>query len=83
VGERAAATIRKAFPGVHLAEHCGYFDVDPASAESVALRHDIAAFDPDIILVGMVSIGAAGLLIDQGLRMVAKKLLPWSLAMTK
>ena len=37
----------------------------------------------DIILVGMVSIGAAGLLIDQGLRMVAKKLLPWSLAMTK
>ena len=37
----------------------------------------------DIILVGMVSIGAAGLLIDQGLRMVAKKLMPWSLAMTK
>ena len=37
----------------------------------------------DIILVGMVSIGAAGLFIDQGLRMVAKKLLPWSLAMTK
>jgi ABC-type nitrate/sulfonate/bicarbonate transport system permease component len=37
----------------------------------------------DIILVGMVSIGAAGLFIDQGLRMVARKLLPWSLAMTK
>jgi len=37
----------------------------------------------DIILVGMVSIGAAGLLIDQGLRWVAKKMLPWSLAMTK
>ena len=37
----------------------------------------------DIILVGMVSIGAAGLLIDQGLRWVAKRLLPWSLAMTK
>lgn len=37
----------------------------------------------DIILVGMVSIGAAGLFIDQGLRRVAKKLLPWSLAMTK
>jgi ABC-type nitrate/sulfonate/bicarbonate transport system permease component len=37
----------------------------------------------DIILVGMVSIGLAGLLIDQGLRWVARKLLPWSLAMTK
>jgi len=37
----------------------------------------------DIILVGMVSIGAAGLMIDQGLRWVAKRLLPWSLAMTK
>lgn len=37
----------------------------------------------DIILVGMVSIGAAGLLIDQGLRWVARKMLPWSLAMTK
>jgi ABC-type nitrate/sulfonate/bicarbonate transport system permease component len=33
--------------------------------------------------LGMVSIGAAGLLIDQGLRWVAKRLLPWSLAMTK
>lgn len=37
----------------------------------------------DIILVGMISIGVAGLLIDQGLRWVAKKTLPWSLAMTK
>jgi len=37
----------------------------------------------DIILVGMISIGIAGLAIDQGLRMVAKRLLPWSLAMTK
>jgi NitT/TauT family transport system permease protein/taurine transport system permease protein len=37
----------------------------------------------DIILVGMISIGLAGLVIDQGLRWVAKKLLPWSLAMTR
>ena len=37
----------------------------------------------DIILVGMISIGVAGLLIDQGLRWVARKLLPWSLAMSK
>ena len=37
----------------------------------------------DIILVGMISIGLAGLLIDQGLRWVARRLLPWSLAMAK
>ena len=37
----------------------------------------------DIILVGMISIGVAGLAIDQGLRALARKLLPWSLAMTK
>lgn len=37
----------------------------------------------DIILVGMISIGLAGLFIDQGLRWLARKLLPWSLAMTK
>ena len=37
----------------------------------------------DIILVGMISIGVAGLVIDQGLRWVAKKMLPWSLAMTR
>lgn len=53
VGEKAAAEIRKAFPGVNLAVRNGYFDVDPASADSRALRRDIAAFDPDVILVGM------------------------------
>jgi N-acetylglucosaminyldiphosphoundecaprenol N-acetyl-beta-D-mannosaminyltransferase len=53
VGERAAAAVRARFPGVSLAERNGYFDADPQSAESVALRADIAAFDPDIILVGM------------------------------
>jgi ABC-type nitrate/sulfonate/bicarbonate transport system permease component len=37
----------------------------------------------DIILVGMIAIGMAGLLIDQGLRALARRLLPWSLAMTK
>lgn len=53
VGETAAAEIRRRFPGVNLAERNGYFDIDPQSAESVALRADIAAFDPDVILVGM------------------------------
>jgi N-acetylglucosaminyldiphosphoundecaprenol N-acetyl-beta-D-mannosaminyltransferase len=53
VGEKAAAEIRRRFPGVNLAERNGFFDIDPTSADSVALRDDIAAFDPDIILVGM------------------------------
>lgn len=37
----------------------------------------------DIILVGMISIGIAGLVIDQGVRWVARRLLPWSLAMSR
>lgn len=37
----------------------------------------------DIILVGMISIGIAGLVIDQGVRWVARRLLPWSLSMTR
>lgn len=53
VGERGAAAIRRQWPGVQLAEHCGYFDIDPQSANSRALRREIAAFNPDIILVGM------------------------------
>lgn len=53
VGERGAAAIRKRWPGVQLAEHCGYFDTDPHSPDSRALRKAIAAFDPDIVLVGM------------------------------
>lgn len=53
VGERAAAEIRRRHAGVNLAVRNGVFDIDPASADSRALRQDIAAFDPDIILVGM------------------------------
>ena len=53
VGERAAAEIRRRYAGVNLAVRNGFFDIDPASADSRALRKDIAAFDPDIILVGM------------------------------
>jgi len=53
VGERAAGAIRERWPAVDLAVHHGFFDIDPASADSRALREAIAAFDPDIILVGM------------------------------
>jgi NitT/TauT family transport system permease protein/taurine transport system permease protein len=37
----------------------------------------------DYILVGMISIGAAGLVLDQGVRWIARRAMPWSLAMTK
>ena len=53
VGEKAAAEIRRRHPGVNLAVRNGFFDIAPQSADSIALRKDIAAFDPDIILVGM------------------------------
>lgn len=53
VGERAAAAIRERHAGVNLAVHDGEFDIDPTSDGSRALRRDIEAFDPDIILVGM------------------------------
>ena len=53
VGERAAAAIRARHAGVNLAVHDGGFDIDPTSAGSRALRRDIDAFDPDVILVGM------------------------------
>lgn len=53
VGERAAAAIRARHAGVNLAVHDGDFDINPASADSRALRRDIEAFDPDVVLVGM------------------------------
>lgn len=53
VAERAAATIRQRWPGVQLAVHDGFFDIDPDSADSRALRDRIAAFGADIILAGM------------------------------
>ncbi len=37
----------------------------------------------DTIVVGMLTIGVAGLLIDLSIRLISRRLLPWSLAMTK
>jgi ABC-type nitrate/sulfonate/bicarbonate transport system permease component len=37
----------------------------------------------DIIAVGMLTIGVIGLLIDTAIRLVSRRLLPWSLALSK
>ena len=37
----------------------------------------------DIIVVGMLTIGLVGLLIDSAIRVLSRRLLPWSLALSK
>ncbi len=37
----------------------------------------------DTIMVGMLTIGVVGLLIDTAIRALSRRLLPWSLAMSK
>lgn len=51
VGEKGAAAILARHPGVTLAEHHGYFNVE--GLENHAVLRRIAEFGPDIILVGM------------------------------
>ena len=51
VGSRATAAIRARFPGVEIGERNGFFDM--AGADNEAVLAQIAAFDPDILFVGM------------------------------
>jgi len=37
----------------------------------------------DTIIVGMLTIGVVGLLIDSAIRVLSRRLLPWSLALTR
>jgi N-acetylglucosaminyldiphosphoundecaprenol N-acetyl-beta-D-mannosaminyltransferase len=53
VAERAAEAIRGRWPRVELQVRDGYFDPAPDSPDSAALRQQIDAFRPDVILVGM------------------------------
>jgi N-acetylglucosaminyldiphosphoundecaprenol N-acetyl-beta-D-mannosaminyltransferase len=53
VAEQAIGKINAKWPGVPIASHHGYFDIDPASDESCALIEAINAFAPQIVLVGM------------------------------
>jgi N-acetylglucosaminyldiphosphoundecaprenol N-acetyl-beta-D-mannosaminyltransferase len=53
VFEAAAAKLRAAHPGLILDGAHGYFDATPGSAETAAVLERIAAFRPNVLLVGM------------------------------
>jgi N-acetylglucosaminyldiphosphoundecaprenol N-acetyl-beta-D-mannosaminyltransferase len=52
VGERAAEALNARWPGAVIAQRHGFFDMDDAG-EAGAVVDEIAAFRPDIVLVGM------------------------------
>lgn len=53
VFEQAADRLRERFPGLVLDGTHGYFDASPGSADSAAVLERIAAFRPNVLLVGM------------------------------
>ncbi|HEY5072081.1 MAG TPA: WecB/TagA/CpsF family glycosyltransferase [Caulobacteraceae bacterium] len=53
VAERACARVGRAWPNAVLACHDGFFDPAPASAGNRAALAAIAAFAPDVLMVGM------------------------------
>jgi N-acetylglucosaminyldiphosphoundecaprenol N-acetyl-beta-D-mannosaminyltransferase len=53
VAERAAARLAARWPGAAIEVNHGYFDPAPGSAGNQALLARLAAFNPDILLVGM------------------------------
>ncbi len=53
VGEMARSNLLAKWPGVELAVRHGYFDMAAGSADNAYILADIAAFQPDILLVGM------------------------------
>ena len=53
VGEMARSNLLAKWPGVELAVRHGYFDIATGSTDNAYVLADIAAFNPDILLVGM------------------------------
>ena len=53
VADRAAERIRAQFPGVDLQGRDGFFDATPGSPENEVVIGEIAAFAPQVLLVGM------------------------------
>jgi N-acetylglucosaminyldiphosphoundecaprenol N-acetyl-beta-D-mannosaminyltransferase len=53
VAETAARRLSARHPRAAIAAHHGYFDRSPGSAENAAVLRTIAAFDPDVLMVGM------------------------------
>ena len=53
VAEKAAERLRAEWPGLTIATHDGYFDMEADSADSCAVRAEIDAFGADVVMVGM------------------------------
>lgn len=53
VAQRGAESVAARWPGVSIAARDGYFDAATGSEENEAVLRQIAAFDPDVIMVGM------------------------------
>lgn len=53
VADTAAARLAPRYPNVTIGVHHGYFDPAPASGENRRVLAQIAAFEPQVVLVGM------------------------------
>jgi N-acetylglucosaminyldiphosphoundecaprenol N-acetyl-beta-D-mannosaminyltransferase len=53
VAERGAEVLRQSFSGLQIKTHHGYFDARPGSRENRLVIERIAAFAPQILMVGM------------------------------
>jgi N-acetylglucosaminyldiphosphoundecaprenol N-acetyl-beta-D-mannosaminyltransferase len=53
VAEEGAARLRKRYPGLDIATRHGYFDVTEGGGENEAVLAELAAHDPDVLIVGM------------------------------
>lgn len=53
VAEAAAGRLTRAYPGLKLRTHHGYFDIDPRAEEHRRLIRDLNTTSPDILIVGM------------------------------
>jgi N-acetylglucosaminyldiphosphoundecaprenol N-acetyl-beta-D-mannosaminyltransferase len=53
VAKKAARRMMRAWPGVEIETHHGYFDKAPGSAANRAVIDQINAFEPHVLMVGM------------------------------
>lgn len=52
-GDRAVARLSERYPGASIEARSGYFDMTPGSSDNAAVLARIAAFRPDVLMVGM------------------------------
>lgn len=53
VAEKGASTLVQKYPGLQIETAHGYFDLDPNGAENEKVIQAIAAYQPNILMVGM------------------------------